>query len=106
MSQHFNITEHNPNDDVGGGGCLCSDTKVADCQPPYAVFYATETDSGLSPHVVACYTCLAAATDACEFPLPDAEVVVEASDGELVVADESGSHEWVDVDGDEELPRI
>jgi hypothetical protein len=64
MSQNFHIVEINPNDNTGGGGCLCSETKDTDCKPPYAVFYTQEMASNLSPHAVVCATCLNAATKA------------------------------------------
>lgn len=56
-AEHFKITDHNPNDDVGGGGCVCGDVKLTGCQGPYAVFYGTETDSNQSPHVVLSLAC-------------------------------------------------
>jgi hypothetical protein len=56
-AEHFRITDHNPNDDIGGGGCVCGDSKLTGCTGPYAVFYATETDSNLSPHVVLSLAC-------------------------------------------------
>ncbi len=61
MSERYKVTNENPNDAVGGGGCVCGDTKQADCEPPYVVFYASETDSNLSPHVVVCQRCVESA---------------------------------------------
>lgn len=65
MSEQYVIQDVNPNDAVGGGGCLCSESKVEDCKPPYAVFFPTTTESNLSPHVVACQRCLLSASQAC-----------------------------------------
>jgi len=66
-AQRFEITDVNPNDAVGGGGCVCSPEKVTDCKGPFAVFYATEMgDTPYSPHVVigcACAKAVAAAMD-------------------------------------------
>src|SRR4051812_20819399 len=58
MSQEaFMVSSVNPNDSVGGGGCACSENDVTDCEPPYAIFYANEMASGLSPHCVVCLKC-------------------------------------------------
>lgn len=56
-AERFKISDTNPNDAIGGGGCVCGDNKVEGCVGPYAVFYATETDSMLSPHVVLSLKC-------------------------------------------------
>lgn len=74
-AERFKITDANPNDAVGGGGCLCGDGKVEGCVGPFAVFFATETDNNLSPHVVLSLHC--------------AEAVVKASKGEALSASEA-----------------
>jgi len=61
MPELFHIVNENPNDQIGGGGCVCGDSKQIDCNGPFAVFYATETDSCASPHVVICSDCLISA---------------------------------------------
>lgn len=61
MLENFSIMADNPNDAVGGGGCLCSDTKVEGCKGPYVVFNATETDFCPSPFPVIGTACLHAA---------------------------------------------
>jgi hypothetical protein len=61
----FHVSATNPNDQIGGGGCLCSPTKT-DCVGPYAVFYGTETDSNVSPHVVVSLACAKAVVDQAE----------------------------------------
>lgn len=60
MSQAIiKVVAENPNDQSGGGGCLCSgDTSRPGCVGPYVLFEATETASNLSPHAVACRQCL------------------------------------------------
>lgn len=59
----FSINDKNPNDTVGGGGCLCHpDGKATGCEGPYVIFHAAETDSNLSPHCVVGAKCLKAAT--------------------------------------------
>lgn len=52
------VVTNNPNDQIGGGGCLCGETKRPGCVGPYAVFPASESASNISPHVVACRRCL------------------------------------------------
>ena len=71
-AQRFYISETNPNDSIGGGGCLCSEGRCEDRGGPYAVFHVTETDSRLSPHVVACAPCVLAVVRAIE---GDAELI-------------------------------
>lgn len=59
MSQAIiKVVAENPNDQVGGGGCLCSDTKRPECVGPYVLFEGVETASNVSPHAVACRQCL------------------------------------------------
>jgi hypothetical protein len=57
-AQRFTISETNPNDSIGGGGCLCSEVRHEDRGGPYAVFPFTEQVSGLSPHIVICAPCV------------------------------------------------
>ena len=57
----FYLSETNPNDGIGGGGCVCSPLKCEDCTGPYAVFPATEMENNLSPHVVISLECAAEA---------------------------------------------
>ena len=64
MSENFKIVDVNPNDNVGGGGCLCSESKDTDCKGPFAVFYTTDMSSNVSPHPVIGAGCLRAAVAA------------------------------------------
>lgn len=57
-AQRFSVSDVNPNDACGGGGCLCSETKVPEAEGPYVIFYSQETNSNLSPHPVLCGSCL------------------------------------------------
>jgi hypothetical protein len=66
----FFMSETNPNDQIGGGGCACSETKNPDQKGPFAIFNANVVDSGVSPHLVVCAGC--------------AEGIVEAGEGELL----------------------
>lgn len=59
----FFISDTNPNDNCGGGGCACSPEKVGDCLGPYAIFPAVDTDWHLSPNFVIGQRCLRAAAD-------------------------------------------
>lgn len=65
-AERFHIVDTNPNDITGGGGCLCSEDKVTDCNGPYAVFYVHDMASNISPHPVIGAHCLAKAAAALE----------------------------------------
>jgi hypothetical protein len=59
MSQgNFQVVATNPNDDVGGGGCICDPLKNTDCQGPFVVIPGNDMDSPLSPHVVIGAKCI------------------------------------------------
>lgn len=60
----FKTTDRNPNDEVGGGGCVCSPAAQPDCVGPYAVFPGNDMESPLSPHVVLCLSCAEAVVNA------------------------------------------
>lgn len=76
MSRKFYISDTNPNEEVGGGGCLCQEQKHEDQTSPYIIFPATSTDSNISPHTVLCQGC------ACDAGALELE---ESVDGEEVV---------------------
>lgn len=57
-SELFQVVAVNPNDNCGGGGCVCDERKQSDCKPPYVVFYATDMASVVSPQVVVCANCI------------------------------------------------
>lgn len=81
--QQFHVTDENPNDTTGGGGCICSPTKQPDCKPPYAVFFDNDMEDITSPHVVICAACANAASEqlVTELDFTDAEIVDD--DGDL-----------------------
>lgn len=54
----FKLSDSNPNDLTGGGGCICAETKQTDCKAPFIVCYGNEMFSVQSPHVVACANCV------------------------------------------------
>lgn len=56
----FFVTDENPNDTTGGGGCVCDPQRQIDCKPPYAVFPANDMENIASPHVVICQSCACA----------------------------------------------
>lgn len=72
----FNITDKNPNEVAGFGGCLCSDAKIVAQKGPFVVFYGTEMLQPKNPYPVLCAGCagafVAKFTDA---NVPEAEVV-------------------------------
>jgi hypothetical protein len=53
----FVLSDTNPNNQIGGGGCACSPLACDDQGGPYAVFPASETDNNMSPHLVVCAGC-------------------------------------------------
>ena len=65
-AHRYHLSTTNPNDSIGGGGCVCSDTRCEDRGGPYAIFPHVETDNNLSPHVVACAPCILAIAAAIE----------------------------------------
>lgn len=89
---HF-ISDTNPNDNCGGGGCACSPEKVSDCVGPFAIFPNVDTDWHLSPNFVVGARCLRAAAKAL-----DGEVL---SAGERPAADVVSTAELVD-----EIPEV
>ena len=52
------LTDSNPNDLTGGGGCICDADHDSDCHGPYIVIPGSDTESIASPHVVVCAECL------------------------------------------------
>lgn len=54
----FIVSDTNPNDNMGGGGCVCDPRKQIDCKPPYIVCYANDMEDARSPHVVICQNCV------------------------------------------------
>ena len=75
--QQYIVSDVNPNDTHGGGGCVCDPAKQVDCKPPYVVVYGNEMESAVSPHVVICAAC--------------AKAFAAAVDGEVLSAGERGS---------------
>lgn len=54
----FQLSDTNPNDSTGGGGCICDEVRQTDCRPPFVVLYGNTMDSPVSPHVVVCARCI------------------------------------------------
>lgn len=76
--QQFVISQVNPNNAVGGGGCICDSNEQVDCKPPYVVFYGNSMADMQSPHAVLCKACLDRAQERIE--TEDALVVGEVED--------------------------
>lgn len=93
---HFMISQSNPNERAGGGGCLCSEAKIADAEGPFVVFHGVETDNPFSPYAVLCAGCAAAGARESGVlePLPEPEpagfdvtqIVIDAVAAERVAA--------------------
>lgn len=54
----FIVSDHNPNDTAGGGGCACDPRKQEDCHGPYIVCFGNDMEDALSPHVVIGCSCV------------------------------------------------
>lgn len=80
MAENFVISSNNPNDGIGGGGCLCNPLKDRDCRGPYAVFTAVETDNNLSPYCVLSLDCAKRIVEVAETDEP----LAAGENGELV----------------------
>jgi hypothetical protein len=89
-ARRFFMSENNPNDQIGGGGCVCSETKNPDQKGPFAIFPGTTMDSGCSPHVVVCLGCAEAIVEAAagELLSCSADVLVDSTAVELPIDDE------------------
>jgi hypothetical protein len=61
-AQRFDILPENPNDQVGTGGCLCSEDHHPDSGGPFVVFPYTEMGNVTNPHAVLCAPCVLAAS--------------------------------------------
>jgi hypothetical protein len=89
----FFMSSTNPNDQSGGGGCVCSETKNPDQKGPFAVFNANVMDSGCSPHIVVCAGC--------------AEGIVEAGEGEMLSSSADILSTAVELPvNDEDIPEL
>lgn len=105
-AQRYYISETNPNDSIGGGGCLCSEGRCEDRGGPYAVFHVTETDSNLSPHAVVCAPCVRAVVvdlDGDAERLKAGEPVIDVESVEIADTDVPAHENPV---GDEDYPPI
>jgi hypothetical protein len=89
----FYVTQINPNDTTGGGGCVCSPQAQPDCKPPYVVFPGNDMENIASPHVVVCESCLVAGAKACT-----GEVLAAGEPSHTVPAE--------DVFDEDELPEV
>ena len=74
MSLHR--SDENPNDLIGGGGCLCHPRGSDETRGPFTIFTPTTTDDNLSPHAVLCDHCAHVVVAASE-EVTEAEVVEE-----------------------------
>jgi hypothetical protein len=55
LNEGFTVHEHNPNDRIGGGGCLITGGHAGeDCEGPWIQFPRTSTEFHASPYAVIC----------------------------------------------------
>lgn len=106
MAEHFTLSENNPNDGIGGGGCLCGDLRDEDRVGPFAIFPAVTTDCNLSPFAVLCAGCARSVVKAVD---GGAEVLNAGERGEPdpappeAVVPEAYAQTGVSLDDDDEL---
>jgi hypothetical protein len=100
----FFVSDTNPNDTTGGGGCICSPVKQIDCKAPFVIFPGNDMEDVGSPNVVVCQACLVAGVEAC-----DGEVLSAGEKNDQVKYDESlpdpVRERGVNYD-DEEIPEV
>lgn len=89
MSQ-FHISDENPNDTVGGKGCLCHPRGSDETKGPFVIFTPTTTDDNLSPHAVLCEHCVGE----CGIALtPDVPPTIDGEYEEITDLDETITHD-------------
>ena len=104
-AQRFFISETNPNDSIGGGGCLCKDGHCEDRGGPYAIFNHVETDSSSSPHVVICAPCVEGVVQAMHGEaLKSGEPAIDAEHVEITQPEREANP--VSEEGWDEIPAI
>jgi hypothetical protein len=55
MADHFQVHETNPNDTIGGGGCLATGGNAGeDCSGRWVNFFRVSTEFDASPYAVIC----------------------------------------------------
>jgi hypothetical protein len=55
MIEWFSVHDVNPNDTVGGGGCMATGGRMGeDCKGPWINFFRVSTEFDASPHSVIC----------------------------------------------------
>ena len=79
------VSDTNPNDVTGGGGCIvCGSIKDPDQRGPFVIVSNdNEMESNVSPHVVLCQTCIADATAALSKEVLSAGEVMDVEGEEI-----------------------
>lgn len=72
-AQRFEVLPFNPNDEVGTGGCLCSEERHPDSGGPFLVFPYTEMGNVTNPHAVLCAPCAVACGRAVQHEIADVD---------------------------------
>lgn len=58
MPMPMYLSDNNPNDTCGGGGCVCFPRRQAETKGPFVVIPSNDMLDHLSPHVVVCAPCV------------------------------------------------
>ena len=68
MADFYTVHESNPNDTVGGGGCLASGARPSeDCKGRWIHFFRVSTEFDASPYAVICEKHLAEVIEGYQF---------------------------------------
>lgn len=101
--QQFVVSDNNPNDTHGGGGCVCDPLKQIDCKPPYIVITDNFLEDPRSPMVVVCQACVHGFAKALE---GEALSVGEKNDQIEILPPPSDEPELLIRADDEEVPEV
>lgn len=68
MADFYFVHDSNPNDGIGGGGCLASGGQVStECEGPWINFHRVSTEFHASPYACICAKHLREAADGFEY---------------------------------------
>jgi hypothetical protein len=104
-AEQFVISQVNPNDTVGGGGCVCDEEHQTDCKPPYIVFSDTLMDSPISPNTVLCARCARLAIAKLDEAEASGDMLIVGNVGDEMSIQDAVSRK-VQAPDDDEVPEI
>lgn len=84
----FFVSDTNPNDTTGGGGCICSPERQSDCRAPYLIFPGNDMENIASPSVVVGAPCVRAMFRSLEGEVLQAGEDMHIAEAEVVDEDD------------------